>query len=278
MKARDEKRAGREFWDANPCGGEWASYEEFCDWLATAEPYLFGLLRSEDWSGRRVLEVGCGQGAALHFLPGAGATRVVGLDASYESLSRASAGARSADAAGIQLLQGDAEHLPCPDGSFDAVLSIGVLHHTPDTAGAIREIHRVLRPGGRAVVMLYRSGNPKWWATRALRGVSALTSRVTGRPDYIVSRLRGSRQVGSPAGTALLELFGCPTLKAFSNRQVRRMFADFGAVSIENVQPGFERMADILPLGWARPVLRGVDRAARRPWGFYQVIRADRAR
>src|SRR6185312_8029573 len=49
----------------------------------------------------------------------------------------------------------DAERLDFPDNSFDIVYSHGVLHHTPDTAGAIREVHRVLRPGGRALVMLY---------------------------------------------------------------------------------------------------------------------------
>jgi ubiquinone/menaquinone biosynthesis C-methylase UbiE len=49
----------------------------------------------------------------------------------------------------------DAERLDFPDNSFDLVYSHGVLHHTPDTAAAVREIHRVLRPGGKAVVMLY---------------------------------------------------------------------------------------------------------------------------
>jgi ubiquinone/menaquinone biosynthesis C-methylase UbiE len=42
----------------------------------------------------------------------------------------------------------DGERLPFRDESFDVVYSNGVLHHTPDTAGAIREVHRVLRPGG----------------------------------------------------------------------------------------------------------------------------------
>jgi SAM-dependent methyltransferase len=51
--------------------------------------------------------------------------------------------------------QGDAENLPFSDGAFDFVYSHGVLHHTPDTAQTIREIYRVLSPGGRAVVMLY---------------------------------------------------------------------------------------------------------------------------
>ena len=54
-----------------------------------------------------------------------------------------------------RLIQGDAEDLPFADGSFDLVYSHGVLHHTPNTPRTIREVHRVLAPGGRAVIMLY---------------------------------------------------------------------------------------------------------------------------
>jgi len=54
-----------------------------------------------------------------------------------------------------RFVQGDAENLPFADGSFDLVYSHGVLHHTPDTPRTIREVHRVLAPGGRAVIMLY---------------------------------------------------------------------------------------------------------------------------
>jgi SAM-dependent methyltransferase len=45
--------------------------------------------------------------------------------------------------------------MPYPDGSFDLVFSHGVLHHVPDVRAAQREIHRVLRPGGELVVMVY---------------------------------------------------------------------------------------------------------------------------
>jgi ubiquinone/menaquinone biosynthesis C-methylase UbiE len=58
--------------------------------------------------------------------------------------------------AGLQgsLTQGDAENLPFADGSFDLVYSHGVLHHTPDTGRAVREVHRVLSPCGRALIMI----------------------------------------------------------------------------------------------------------------------------
>ena len=53
----------------------------------------------------------------------------------------------------------DAENLDFDDASFDLVYSHGVLHHTPDIEAAVREIYRVLKPGGRAIVMLYHRGS-----------------------------------------------------------------------------------------------------------------------
>ena len=50
------------------------------------------------------------------------------------------------------VIEGDAERLPFEDASFDRVSSNGVLHHTPDMSAALREIRRVLRPGGRFCV------------------------------------------------------------------------------------------------------------------------------
>src|SRR5207245_4997879 len=87
----------------------------------------------------------------------------------------------------------DAENLDFNDNSFDLVYSHGVLHHTPDTARAVREIHRVLRPGGRAVVMLYHRNSYNYRVNiRGLRrgGVHLplcesgcrFVSRLTGEP------------------------------------------------------------------------------------------------
>lgn len=117
----------------------------------------------------------------------------------------------------VLLSRADAENLPFPNASFDMALSVGVLHHTPDTAKGICEIHRILKPGGVAIIMLYRSGNPKWWATAMLRSFSQLVDTVTGRSNVLLRWLRTRQQQNNPAGTALLELFGVPILKAFSN-------------------------------------------------------------
>jgi SAM-dependent methyltransferase len=222
-----------------------------------------------------VLDVGCGQGTELNYLPPFGAN-VFGLDMSLVSLHRAAAGANElGHSDSVHLSVANAECLPFPDACFDAVLSFGVLHHTPDTPGGVKELWRVLKPGGLALVMLYRTGNPKWWMVRLVRGVSHLVDLVAGERYTIANRLRPQHKGDDVRGTALLELFGCPILKAFSNQQAREMFRTFSQVSISNHQPGFRRMVDIVPLLHPlEPFLAWFDRQVTQVWGFYQVIEA----
>jgi len=271
------KSEGAEFWNANPCGGRWQNYHEFMTWIQRTEPYIFSILEKYEWQGRNILEVGCGQGTTLNYLPRFGAT-VFGVDMSMQSLLGARSGAAElGHQTQIRLAQADAEKLPFADSSYDIIISIGVLHHTMDTAGGVCEIHRILKPGGRAIVMLYRSGNPKWWMTCLLRGYSWLADRITGKKFLLATRLRQRQEMGSSKGTALLELFGVPILKAFSNRQSRRMFAGFSEVKITNYSPGFYRLVDILPpLHVFSSILKWLDRATRSMWGFYQVIEAEK--
>jgi len=271
------KESGRRFWDTNPCGGRWRSYGEFVAWLRQTEPYVYDLLDGREWRGKRVLEVGCGQGAVLNHLAHLGA-EPVGIDMSRVSASRALAGAAELhQAERVHAAVADAERLPFGDGTFDAVVSFGVLHHTPDARRAIAEIHRVLKSGGLTIVMLYRTGNPKWWATRTARSVARAADAVSGTRGTIANRIRAGHAVDDSRGTALLELFGVPTLQAFSNRRVRQMFDGFSAVQIRNCSPGFRRLADIAPvLRGIAPVLERLDRRFEHRFGFYQVAEATR--
>jgi SAM-dependent methyltransferase len=106
-------------------------------------------------NGESVLDVGCGTGV---FLPGLAAIvgpegRVVGLDHSAAFLEEARR--RLSDASlsdRVELLEGDAHHLPFADGTFDAVHCERVLMHLEDPPLAVREMHRVVRPGGRVLL------------------------------------------------------------------------------------------------------------------------------
>ena len=103
-----------------------------------------------DVAGRRVLEVGCGSAPCARWLRRAGAD-VVALDLSAGMLARAAQLGRSTGLA-VPLLQADVGALPLADGVFDVVCSaFGGLPFVADAQGALAEVARVLRPGGRLV-------------------------------------------------------------------------------------------------------------------------------
>ena len=100
--------------------------------------------------GRTVLDVGAGPGGLTVDLAARGA-RVLALDGAPEMLRRA--GERIADARGVLLVRADARRLPLPDASVDHAAGMLVLHLLDDPVPALRELRRVLRPGGRVVFL-----------------------------------------------------------------------------------------------------------------------------
>jgi ubiquinone/menaquinone biosynthesis C-methylase UbiE len=122
--------------------------------------------------GRSVLDIGCGDGGLTRALRQGGAGTVVGCDPDRRMIDTAVAGdaARSTAPEGaIGYLVGRAEMLPFPDCSFDIVTIITVLAFIPEPRRAVREIARVLRPGGRLVV----GDLGKWSIWAALRLIRA---------------------------------------------------------------------------------------------------------
>jgi ubiquinone/menaquinone biosynthesis C-methylase UbiE len=108
----------------------------------------------------RVVDLGCGSGTFTHLLQRSGYD-CVGLDISGKLIE---AGRRKHP--GIAFLQGDIEHLPFADASFDGVLLSGVVHHFPDPSRCAAEVFRILRPQGRFVAFDPNRMNPFMWLYR----------------------------------------------------------------------------------------------------------------
>ena len=130
-------------------------------------PPLFDRLAQEYPNGQ-MLEVGCSMGNDTIEFAKRG-FQVSGIDITEKAIELIK------QRFALYGMQGDfrvadAENLPFEDNSFDLVYSFGVLHHTPNTEKAIREIHRVLKPNGKASIRLYNQLSLNWVA-HALTGV-----------------------------------------------------------------------------------------------------------
>ena len=97
-----------------------------------------------------VLDIGCGPGAAVRAAAGSVA-RAVGVDRSEAMIDIARR--RSERFANVAFHTGAAEHLPVPDDDFDVVWTIHAFHHWEDRVAGIDEVHRILRPGGRFLIV-----------------------------------------------------------------------------------------------------------------------------
>lgn len=100
--------------------------------------------------GGLALELGCGRGEGVEIIRDRfGADRVIGIDLDALQVARARRRLGSRHGDHVELRTGDAASLDFPDETFDAVFDFAILHHVPGWRGALREVHRVLRPGGR---------------------------------------------------------------------------------------------------------------------------------
>jgi SAM-dependent methyltransferase len=155
------------FWQTHPCGAELVGdlseesrqqYLNFFDrydaYRYTKEAHILKNLDRIDLREKRVLEIGLGQGSDAEQIVRRGGI-YSGVDLTDESVKRTTMRFTLKELGFERVEQARAVDLPFDDNSFDIVFSHGVLHHIPEIKKAQKEIHRVLRPDGRLIAMLY---------------------------------------------------------------------------------------------------------------------------
>lgn len=155
-------------------------------------------------AGKRVLEIGCGMGLHTELLARAGA-KLTSIDISDTSVE---ATTRRLALKGLQadVRRMDAEAMAFPDCEFDFVWSWGVIHHSAHTGRIVRQIHRVLTPGGECRVMVYNlAGMPAYltmmlsYSWRFWRGRS-LDECLWAETDGFTARYYSRDQLGDLFG------------------------------------------------------------------------------
>jgi SAM-dependent methyltransferase len=158
-------------------GEQWGRYTDNSGWYGSLELFrdIFGpLLDLEEIRGCRVADIGSGTGRIVHMLLEAGAAHVTALEPSEAFPVLEANLRRFGDRVGCLRRRGD--EIPS-DGGFDAVFSIGVLHHVPDPSPVVEAALRSLRPGGLMGIWVYgREGNRLYLAL--VEPLRAVTTRL----------------------------------------------------------------------------------------------------
>jgi ubiquinone/menaquinone biosynthesis C-methylase UbiE len=258
----------RDFWNTEACGTHFIQrfaddrdfFTKYREFRYRTEWHIPAFASFPEAAGRRVLEIGCGNGADGVMFASHGA-HYTGVDLTPEAIDATS---RHFAMKGLdgQFLQENAEALSFRDDSFDTVYSFGVLHHTPSPERAVGEVHRVLKPGGVALIMLYHRNSFNYYvrmlgymrarvllkimsrfghwdsdrrrsASGRLRGVRGNASEKVWEIHYENFLARGwSYLKGSNFAHHCADGPECPRAYTYSSQDATRLFASFRSIDI----------------------------------------------
>lgn len=242
---QDPKQAAVDQWTADPCGPGTSSEpgtapyaEELLAGRREYAPWMDEVLGYDETAGLDVLDVGCGQGIDLiRYAQAAAHATGIDLTPRHAELARAHLHALELKA---EVVDGDAETLPFDSETFDRVSSNGVLHHTPGIEKALREILRVLRPGGEARVVVYNRNSLHYWLTEFLYlGV-------------VKGHLRRERSMAGvlSLGVEASSVGARPLVRVYSPRALRRLLREAGfedvRTTIRHLRPDDTPPLDLL--------------------------------
>jgi ubiquinone/menaquinone biosynthesis C-methylase UbiE len=158
-------------WDRDACGSHYAkeTLPNTLEWYLEIERHRYGVyapwmpevMEFDRHRGEKLLEVGAGLGTDhAQFARNGALTTDLDLSSGHLEHAKRNFSLRGLDG---EFVHGDAENMPFHDETFDVVYSNGVIHHSPNTQRIVDEMYRVLRPGGRIIVMVYAENSLHYW-------------------------------------------------------------------------------------------------------------------
>ena len=219
-------------WEADTYDDKWSiSFDERCITYATDR--FRAVAGEQDWPYGSALELGCGTGFFLLNLKLGGVLdegHVTDLSPGMVEVAKRNGAHLGFDLEGRVA---DAETLPYPDESFDLVIGHAVLHHIPDLEQAMREVLRVLKPGGRFVF----AGEPTAKGDFVARKLSQLTwsaaKRITHLPGMRGKYARSEAELDESSRAAVLE--AVVDIHTFDPTALRQLCERVGAVEVSTV-------------------------------------------
>jgi ubiquinone/menaquinone biosynthesis C-methylase UbiE len=256
-KKMSKSKESRKYWDDHPIGaeplyfrvGSTEFYKEYLEYYDQIYDYKWNTFRYDQYKGQRVLEIGCGLGIdSIKFAKNR--AKLVCIDLSNTSV-RCTKNLIDHFELNAAVMQADAQFLNFKDNSLDAVYAYGVLMHVEDENIAVKEIYRVLKPNGKALVVVYHRRSWFW----------------------LLAKLSGSK-IESEDGDP-------PLNRVYSIKEIRNLFSRFADVeiSLDRFPSKTRRRKGLKAFlyNWIFvPIVNLIPKSVMRPFGWHIIIKAKK--
>jgi SAM-dependent methyltransferase len=278
----------KKFWDANPCQADLSQQRDRRRYFEEISRNRFGkrewhvptVAAFHNYRHKDVLEVGCSIATdGLEFAKNG--AHYTGIDLTPSAIEMARERFQLFSVPGRFEVANAEERIPFPDGTFDHVYSFGVIHHSPVPERIVREIHRVLKPGGTVTVMLYNRNSINYYIEimflrkifrwcllpKFMPGLLATITRfdrwkLEGHREMLKKKISKEQWISINTDGPF-----CPLARVYNRREAGALFSAFQDVKQEVWEFNVEHwpfMGEVMP----DSVVKWIGRR----WGWHRMI------